>query len=228
MFGSNDDDRIVSLGARRAAQAYDPAFAQLETYWSALAGTRDMPFRDEVDPRGLDGVLDRIFLLERIAPGLARFRIAGQAVTDIMGIEMRGMPLSSAFTPEARDPLNAALRAVFDDPVRLVLGLEGQRQGLRAKPTAQMLFLPLRDRFGQVSRAVGAIASSARPARAPQRFDIVSEDLRKLFGTTSDGHQSAAISDDDAFATADRARANLRSIDERRASLRIVSSIERE
>ena len=54
-----------------------------------------MPRRAEIDPRGIENALEYAFILERIAPGMARIRLAGIHLSDLMGMEVRGMPLTS-------------------------------------------------------------------------------------------------------------------------------------
>ena len=71
----NNDDLtlrdVVSLEKVKAAMVYNP-IAEVEAYWEALRGVRMMPLRSEIDPRGIERALDHTFILERIAPGLAR------------------------------------------------------------------------------------------------------------------------------------------------------------
>jgi hypothetical protein len=68
--------------------------AELRAYWEALREGEMLPRRDRVDPRGIAGALEHSFLIERIAPGVARFRISGMVFNDLMGMDIRGMPMS--------------------------------------------------------------------------------------------------------------------------------------
>lgn len=45
-------------------------------YWEALRVAGGLPQRAQIDPRGMVDCLDKVFLIEQIAPGLARFRLA--------------------------------------------------------------------------------------------------------------------------------------------------------
>lgn len=69
-------DNVVSLSTRRPMSP--GKLREVEAYWMALADGRLMPKRSEVDPRGMTGSLDRVFLLEKMSPAQARFRVAGQ------------------------------------------------------------------------------------------------------------------------------------------------------
>ncbi len=61
------------------------ALSQVEAYWEGLRQGRDVPMRSDIDPRGIEDALEYAFILERIAPGLARLRVAGSHLSDVMG-----------------------------------------------------------------------------------------------------------------------------------------------
>ena len=85
------------------------AVAQVEAYWEALRGMNQLPKRSQIDPRGIEMALENTFILERIAPGIARLRIAGGHLNDLMGMEVRGMPLTALFCQPARRGLSDLL-----------------------------------------------------------------------------------------------------------------------
>src|SRR5690606_17239587 len=89
-------------GGRGQAASSPRGPAELRAYWEGLRRGGSIPCRADLDPRGMAGVLDRVFVGERIGTGLVRLRIAGTALTDIAGLEMKGLPLSALFLPEAR------------------------------------------------------------------------------------------------------------------------------
>ncbi|MEL6103664.1 MAG: PAS domain-containing protein, partial [Pseudomonadota bacterium] len=102
------------------------AIAQIEGYWDALRGARLMPKRSEIDPRGIESALEFTFVLERIAPGMARLRIAGSHLSDLMGMEVRGMPLTSFVSPGSRRQLSDAMEEVFQRPAVCELRLSAE------------------------------------------------------------------------------------------------------
>lgn len=73
----------VSIFDHRAELRF-PAIAQTEAYWEALRGTRLMPDRADVNPRGIENLLEYAFIGERIAPGLVRLRLAGMHMSDLI------------------------------------------------------------------------------------------------------------------------------------------------
>lgn len=146
--------------------------AELRGYWEALRVGGGLPERDRIDPRGMAGVLDRCFLAERIAPGLARLRLAGAALCDMIGMELRGMPLSALFLPEARMRLAAALEPVFAAPAILDARVEGEGGWGRPALRARLVLLPLTNAGGAVDVALGAICLPGETGRAPRRLDL--------------------------------------------------------
>ena len=141
-------------------------------YWSALRGERIVPLRSDVDPRGIEGALDGAFILERIAPGIAKFRLAGSQLIEVVGAEVRGMPLSVMFTPGARRQLGEAVEAVFAGPEVVHLSLMGERSFGRPTLSGQMILLPLKSDLGDISRALGCLATDGSIGRTPRRFAI--------------------------------------------------------
>lgn len=146
-----------------------PGLAELRAYWEALRDGAALPRRDQVDPRGIAGVLERAFLIERIAPGLARIRLAGAGLAHMLGMDLRGMPLSALFVPEARMRLAAALEPVFAGPAILDAAVSGEAGWGRAGFLAEMLVLPLGE-AGVVDCAIGAVSLPDDTGRAPRRL----------------------------------------------------------
>ncbi|MFC3118128.1 PAS domain-containing protein [Jhaorihella thermophila] len=85
----------------RSGQSLSP-IRQAEAYWIALSENGTIPRRTQIDPRALENILPQTFILERIAPGLARFRLAGQHLCALAGMEVRGMPFFGLFLPRLR------------------------------------------------------------------------------------------------------------------------------
>lgn len=119
--------------------------SQTRAYWEGLRQGSALPQRKAVDPRGLVGVLDRVFLADRIGRGIAQIRIAGSALTDFAGMDVRGLPLTCLFGAESRGLLGDTLEQVFTGPAVAELDLGSDRS---PGPLAQLLLLPLDDETG--------------------------------------------------------------------------------
>ena len=146
--------------------------AEVRAYWEGLRQGSDLPRRDEIDPRGIAGALENTFLLERVAPGIGRFRLAGMQLHDLMGMDVRGMPLSSLIEPQGRARLAQTLETVFQGPGLLEMWLEAERGIGRPALEGRMLILPLTNLRGDAVLAIGCLALHGDLGRAPRRFAI--------------------------------------------------------
>ncbi len=146
--------------------------AEVRAYWEGLRDGGSLPARDHIDPRGIAGALENTFLLERVAPGVARFRIAGMQLHDLMGMDVRGMPMSALFEPAARNRLADGIEGVFSDPAVLELWLEAERGIGRPSLEGRMILLPLVGSKGETDLALGCLAMEGALGRAPRRFAI--------------------------------------------------------
>jgi len=179
-----ETDSVIGF-CMRAFDMKHPAIAQIDAYWEALRGDRQVPLRAEIDPRGIDQALENAFILERIAPTVARFRLAGMHLNELMGMEVRGMPVTTLFDPADRGKVTGLLEHVFEQPAKLRLRL-GTAPGTwtHAGPAGELLLLPLRSDLGDISRALGCIVTDGMPiGRAPHRFTIAAQELVPLDGT---------------------------------------------
>ncbi len=171
---------VVDLMVRRGGAVNDPGLGTLRAYWEALRGDALIPRRAQVDPRGIEQALGISFLAERVAPEVARFRVAGMRINSLMGMEVRGMPLSALFQPEARTSLGRALRRVFDGPAIVELSLRGAPGLTQPRLDGRMVILPLRADDGSVSRALGGLALSGRIGTTPRRLEITGLQITPL------------------------------------------------
>lgn len=194
MFNDNGDDGVPDIIRAKAFPApptggevlhmadFDPNRAgqillELRHYWEGLRKGRAIPDRADVEPKGIRSALDFAFILERVAPGAARFRLAGRHLIDLMGMEVRGMPFCSLLNPESRERLSDVLESVFKAPQIAELRLRSEPGYGRPELVARMLILPLKSDLGDVTRAMGCIISEGEIGRAPRRFDIMAEEL---------------------------------------------------
>lgn len=149
--------------------------AELRDYWQGLRKGQAVPLRSDVEPQGIRKALDYTFILERIAPGAARFRLAGRHLIDLMGMEVRGMPLCSFLNPGSRGRLSDVLETVFKVPQIAELHLEARGEYGRPPIVGRMLLLPLRSDLGDITRALGCLIADGEIGTAPRRFDLAHE-----------------------------------------------------
>jgi len=156
-----------------------PILDEVLTYWEELRAGRVAPLRSEVDPRGIEGALEGAFILEKVGPGIIRFRVAGMVLNDLMGMEVRGMPGIALFEAEDRDRVEELLDGVFAQPQMLCMSLASRLPG-RSVLTAQMLVLPLRDDDGALNRALGCLATEGLAGPTPRRFTLEKASIEQI------------------------------------------------
>lgn len=181
----HDHERnVLSMTDHRTDIGFS-ALNQVESYWEALRGTRMMPKRSEIDPRGIESALEYTFILERIAPGMARLRIAGSHLSDLMGMEVRGMPLTSFITPTGRRQISDTLEEVFQRPAVCEVRMSAESGSGKPHMDARMLLLPLKSDLGDVSRVLGCFVAHGEVGRSPRRFDVVGAKIRPIVAPTT-------------------------------------------
>ncbi len=178
-----ESSKIVSILDYQPEKGFAP-IAQVEAYWEALRAGRLLPKRSEVDPRGLETSLENAFILERIAPGIARIRIAGSHLGALMGMEVRGMPLTALLTPDARAILSEKIEEVCQMPAVCTLRLSADDSAGRPALEARMLLLPLKSDLGDVSRVLGCWVTQGEVGLAPRRFEVITHQMQPLLTGT--------------------------------------------
>ena len=156
----HDDRQAAHLRAFRA-------------YWEGMREGHDVPRRSDIDPRRIEPLLHSAFVVERIAPGVTRLRVAGTHLSALMGMEVRGMPLSCLVAPDARDDFALHLVELFEAPAAVRLDLRSPGGLGRPEMTGTMILLPLRSDLGDVSRALGCLVTRGGIGRPSRRFGIV-------------------------------------------------------
>ena len=143
--------------------------AQVRGYWEGLRKGEALPARAAIDPRGLGGVLDRVFLAERIGRGLVQLRIAGSGLAEFAGMDVRGLPLSCLFAAESRAQLSVTIERAFAEPAVAEVDL-GSDRAAGGGLVARLLLLPLADEGG-TKLILGAISFAPGPT-ARCKFQI--------------------------------------------------------
>ncbi|WP_435168455.1 PAS domain-containing protein [Falsirhodobacter sp. 1013] len=144
------------------------SITRVRAYWEGLRKDGALPQRADVDPRALPDLLANVFLLEHVAPTVVRFRHTGALLSEIMGMDVRGMPFLSLIEPGERESLVSQVDRVFHSPAILDLELAGMTPG-DARLGARIVLLPLQT-FRGVDMALGCIETEGLVGRPPRRF----------------------------------------------------------
>jgi hypothetical protein len=152
----------------------------LYTYWEHLRAGRPCPYRAEVDPRDMKADAQHLFVLEDLGQGNLRFRLAGTALIDAFGYELRGMSARSVMAGKARESFVALIAETLAEP-----GVGYARLFAPDGVTVwEVILLPLRGNFGQIDRLIGCLHPvSGRTPEAgdvPLRFTIDAMSIRPV------------------------------------------------
>lgn len=146
-------------------------------YWASLRTGNDAPRRSRIEASAIAHALPDVFLAELLTPRVARLRICGQRIEELLGLDMRGMPLTALFKGRAREEIAEALEQVASG-ARVTLSLQGERGWGLPGMTAILALLPLSDETGRITRVMGVLERSGEKGRAPRRF-ILAQPLRE-------------------------------------------------
>jgi len=181
--GDHGDDKIVVLDRFRSGRSLSP-LRQAEAYWLALGDpdgdTGTVPLRSQIDPRAISNILGHCFILQRIGRRTARFRLAGEHLNHLAGMDLRGTPFTALFGYDFRADAGAILQRVFSGPSIAELRLDRPASAEGPLIEGRMLLLPLATEAGDVARALGVMVADADRVHPPVRFDISNKLLRPV------------------------------------------------
>lgn len=164
------DGNVTALRHREGPMAQSMV-SDVIRYWDGLRHGRDVPARGDLDPRAFQAALSHTFVADRARPGTVRFRLSGRHLTDLMGMEVRGMPVRAFFELSDRKRLMENVESVFCTPAALDVDMISDTQ--HSQPLAgRMLLLPLRGQDSAINRALGLIVTEGEIGLPPRRFRI--------------------------------------------------------
>jgi hypothetical protein len=168
-----------SVFQKQGAALAHPHLQTLETYWQKLRAAGNIPARTDLNPARIEHVLPYTFILQRVAPGTARFRVAGQRLHDLLKMDPRGMPFSTLFDQDSHDDLRHVIEAVCADPAIIGLQVRSAASLMRPALDGTALLLPMRDTSGRMTRILGAIVTPDTTSQKPRRFVIRNDVARR-------------------------------------------------
>lgn len=146
-----------------------PLVAKVCDHWTSLRTRHSLPARAALDPSALTEALPHVFLAEFCSPRVARIRLCGHKIEDVMGMDLRGMPLTCLFGPEAREDIMAALEIVGHG-ARATLSLQAERGFGQPDMVAQLALMPLTGGDGRITHILGVLERHGQIGRRPRRF----------------------------------------------------------
>lgn len=151
-------------------RAVDAALAEMRAYWQALRRQGALPRRQDIQPRGMAGVLPGAFMVERTAPGVGRLRIAGQLLGDLIGMDAAGMPLAALFDPQAREHLAGLLEFCLLRPATLEISFSCDAGPDAPALRGRLAILPIENDGTRGELGIGVLALTGKIGRAPRHL----------------------------------------------------------
>jgi hypothetical protein len=182
-IGGNSIELASYRLSRNSNEMIHSEIRTLYNYWEQLRAGRPCPYRAEVDPRNMIGDARHLFVLEDLGEGNMRFRLAGTALLDAFGYELRGM--------SARSIMHGPARESFVALIAETLAEAGVGYARLLAPDGvtvwEVVLLPLRDNFGKVERLIGCLhpvnghtVEAGDTIEMPLRFTIDEMSIRPV------------------------------------------------
>lgn len=140
--------------ARKTETMINAKTRAIHDYWNTLRAGRLAPLRADIDPREMPCDVRNVFILEVVSAGNVRFRVAGSALTEAFGMELRGMNARSIMASESRESFSALINEALEDP-----GVGYARLVSPRNPEIvwEISLLPLRSDYGAIDRLMGVL-----------------------------------------------------------------------
>ncbi|MFK7943247.1 MAG: PAS domain-containing protein [Paracoccaceae bacterium] len=178
----------VKLDAYRLNRSHDMIHSELRAlynYWNTLRAGRTTPLRSDIDPRDMQCDARNLFILENLGRGNIRFRLAGTAIVEAFGMELRGMNARAIMSTASRESFTALITEALEDPGA---GYARLRDASDEESLWEVNLLPLRSDFGMIDRVIGCLHPLTRPGprrnASPLRFRIEHMSVEPVNATT--------------------------------------------
>ena len=185
--------RFDAYKANRASGMINVKLRALHNYWDDLRAGRIAPMRADVDPRGMPCDVRSVFIVEALNGANIRFRVAGSALTQAFGMELRGMNVRAIMAAGSRESFSALISETLEDP-----GVGYARLAAAHDPEQkwEILMLPLRSDYGAIDRMMGALIplGDASRGHGPLHFQIDQMHVDSIVPSVLDGDSRFGVS----------------------------------
>jgi hypothetical protein len=159
-------------------------------YWRGRLFGAAAPPRGLIDPADFAPLAPQAFVLGRLRAGDYPIRLAGEAVRDLFGADLRGRPFLSLMRRKDAWALRTALEAARLMPEPMVLRARGLADG--AEIDLEILFAPLSGGDGGPDRFLGLVQPLA-PVRRLQEHPVVELALLSLSSAGPSGASAPRV-----------------------------------
>ncbi len=148
-----------------------PILHELAVYWTNL-NRGDLPRRSDIDPRQLERVLPYLFILDRTGTNDATIRLGSTQLETLTGAPAKGLQFSDLIDPSSRDLIADGFEKLWIKNTPQSFDITSSFTDERDTISGKVIVFPLRDVFGRVTKAVGALQVMGRIKYPPYTFDI--------------------------------------------------------
>ena len=135
-----------------------PTAQRLFKYWCSLREQDIVPNRSDLRPAAMLPLLPNLMILEYRTPGTLIYRLAGTASAEKLGIDFTGSNLLDHVAPRQRREAEFRLNVLRTQPCGLIAH-EVLRSKHQTPFVAEVIFLPLRDRHGEITQLIGSAST---------------------------------------------------------------------
>ncbi len=125
-------------------------------YWCSMRTDNIVPRRADLRPSALLPFLPNLMILEYKEPGKVVYRLVGTACVDKLGMDLTGTNLFDFIAPHQRAAAVASLEEVRTHPCGCLV-YEKLRSKYLTPVLVEIIYLPLRDRDGEITQLFAAV-----------------------------------------------------------------------
>ncbi len=127
---------------------HHPRSQALFDYWLSLPREGTLPLRSSFFPEKIPQLLSSLIIYEMVSPSFIKFRLAGTAVRERMGVDPTGQNYLDYVSDERRVKASQSFFAVVDHPCGMrVISHHGMASG--RKKYLEVLVLPIENDMGE-------------------------------------------------------------------------------
>lgn len=150
------------------------------TYWEHIRGNADAPLRRLIQPSAISHILPELFILENTADDNPRFRLAGTAICNLMGREIRGENFAALWAGSQQDDPVCIAAGVMTHVVPASINATGYCISGRSM-MFEMVLLPLRSSSDTCDRLLGCLTPTVHTTwLGNERLEFLALDRSRL------------------------------------------------
>jgi hypothetical protein len=169
-----NDQFSVSEDDKMQWNAVHPESRALLSSWRALNGLDGADRRAEAHSRDAAGLIDRLFMAQRVAEGVFVFKTVGSELRAWAGRDLRDQEVGTLFSGADKVLVRALLERSLEAPGPSVARGTAHSAGADGRMEIEFVFLPLLEKAGS-ERVLGLfqpITQRANAARPVLRFTL--------------------------------------------------------